>query len=270
MKAEILWTSEVFRIETRRRFTRLELVMIFLRCLCCCMMLGSFCSAQNVPVTDLPPPPSSGLLDEEGVLTSRPEVARKICKALNELNADHGFRVFVVIKRILIAGNAEEFASMLHKEWLPDGGGLVIVFEADTRKIGFGRSLEAEEEKGFEVVGIPAFAQMQIISKVLKKDSAQVEIASVVSEITAELTAWFQRKNAPVTGGRSLRLGLVTVGTLSFVALCGMAGSWLLRRGGEKRSGVRVFRPVNLPERLAAPYGGGCGASHSFGPRKRS
>jgi hypothetical protein len=84
-----------------------------------------------------------------------------------------------------------------------------------------------------------------------------------------ELEAYFARKEAPVESGRSLRLALVTVGALSLLALCGMGLGWLMGKADGRPSDTRFFPEIDVPERLGAPYGGGCGGSGHFGGSRK-
>lgn len=240
----------------------------FLLSIVFCTLLTGLVSAQRLPDADIPPPPPTGLSDDDGVLSIRPEIARRITGMLQDLKRDHGYEMFVILETALISTNASDLASQLQQEWLPDGGGIVIVFEWDTRNMGFGRDLNPNEGMEANRVGVPAFSLVEIISKALREvgeeESTEVYIEKLVTEITTGLTAWFKLREAPVDGGRSLRLALITIGALSFLALCGMAVGWMMGKADRKQSSVRVFPEIDLPERLGAAYGGGCGATNDF------
>ncbi len=233
-----------------------------------CTLLAGSASAQRLPDADIPPPPPSGLSDKDGVLSLRPETARRITVMLQDLKRDHGYDMFVILKTALISTTASDLASQLQQEWLPDGGGIVIVFESDTKNMGFGRDLNPNEGMESDRVGVPAFSLVEIISNALhrvgEEESMEVYIEKLVMEITTGLTAWFKLREAPVSGGRSLRLALVTVGALSLLALCGMGVGWMMGKADKKQTSVRVFPEIDLPERLGASYGGGGGVAHNF------
>ena len=239
-----------------------------------CLLLAGFAPAQRLPDADIPPPPPTGLSDKDGLLAQNPETARRITKMLQDLERNHGYRMFVILENALISTTASDLASQLQEEWLPDGGGLVFVFESDTRNMGFGRELGPKEGMERDRIGVPAFSLVEIISKALQKvgedESTGTYVEKLVTEISAGLTAWFKLREAPVNSGRSLRLALVTIGALSFLALCGMAVGWLMGKAEKKQSGTRVFPGTDLPERLGASYGGGCGASHNFSTGKKN
>ncbi len=236
-------------------------------------LLAGFVSAQRLPEDDIPEPPVTGLSDENGVLSQRPEAARRIIMKLQDLEREHGYRMFVVLERALISTTASDLASQLQEEWLPEGGGIVIVFESDNRNMGFGRDLTPDEGMEKNKVGVPAFSLVDIISTALEKtgveENPQAYIEKLVTEVTAGLTAWFKLREAPVDRGRSLRFALITVGALSLLALCGMGVGWLMGKADKKQSTVRVFPEIDIPERLGAPYGGSGGATNDFSIGKK-
>ncbi len=237
------------------------------------ILLAGTVSAQRLPDRDIPPPPPTGLSDESGIFGGNPEAQRQLIRTLQDLQRDYGFRMIVVLKRALISTTASDLACQLQQEWLPDGGGLVLVYESDNRGLGFGRDLSPGE--GMENnAGIPAFALVAIISDALQSvettQSSDRYVESLVMKIGSGITSYFKRREATPNKGRSLRLALVTVGALSLLALCGMGIGWLLGKADKKKSETRVFPVVELPERLGASYGGGGGATAFFGNREKN
>jgi hypothetical protein len=225
---------------------------------------------QSLPGEALPDPPPTGLSDVGGVLGKNSSAQRRVAGLIGDLQRKRGYRLFVVVERSLISSNANDMAARLQKAWLPEGGGLVVVYETDNRELGFGRNLDPGEGMMRDETGVPAYALVRIISKALEGASAaetpEVYVETLVAGICAETDAYFARKEAPVDGDRSLRLALVTVGALSLLALCGMGLGWLMGKADRRQSDTRVFPEIDVPERLGAPYGGGCGGKGFFGP----
>lgn len=188
---------------------------------------------------------------------------------LQKLEAEHGYRLYVILKRSLIGTTPSTFAADLQQEWMPKGGGLVVVFESDTGRLGFGRGLDASEGIMEGTEGIPAFSLVEIISESLQAsegiDVPELFIQKVVSEMCDKLEAYFKKKEAPEKGGRSLRLALATIGALSLLALGGMIVGWMMGKSEKKQGRVLKFPETDTPERLGAPYGGGGGGSSYFG-----
>jgi hypothetical protein len=233
------------------------------------MLLAGFARAQRLPDGEIPPPPPSGLSDENGVLSKTSGAQARVTGMLQELESRYGFRFLVVLERSLISTNASDLASQYQQEWLPDGGGIVIVYESDTRNMGFGRELEADEGMQSDNIGVPAYSMVEIISSalyVVETDATpEVYIENLIAKICANMTDYFERKKAPTAKGNSLRLALITVGALSLLALCGMGIGWLIGRSEKKQYESRVFPAVDMPERLGASYGGGCSSTNYFG-----
>ena len=147
----------------------------------------------------------------------------------------------------------------------------MIVYESDTKKVGFGRDLSASEGMTEDILGVPAFVQLENVSKAVEyakhTENTDEYLETLVVGFGKALQDYYRRKVAPMETARSLRLGLVTIGFLSFFALCGMGFGWLMRKSETQREIRRKFPAVDIPERLAAPYGGGCGGYARFTPR---
>ncbi len=239
------------------------MVTRFLSLLLYCLFFTGSIFAQRIAESELPLSPPTGLLDDDGVLKSNNGAQRRLIKLIQTLERDHGFRIFVVLSRSLIGSTPSDLSSKLQTAWVPEGDGLVIVFESDTRKLGFGRDLEGSEGLSSQRTSVPAYGLVEIISKALKESDGETQseiyIETLVSHIAMNLDSYFKRKTAPADGGRSLRLALVAIGALSLLALAGMGLGWLMGKSDQKQMEVRFFPPVNQPERLGAPYGGGGG-----------
>lgn len=231
---------------------------------------------QSLPDDELPAPPPAGFSDEGGVLGKGSDAERRLAGMIDVLRRERGYQVFVIIHRSLISSNPNDMAAQLQQEWLPSGGGLVVVFESDTRELGFGRSLDAGEVMTTGGADVPSYELVKIIVGALAEaerkegiDRPEIYMVGVVAEICLGIETYFARKEAPAESGRSLRLALITVGFLSLLTLCGMGLGWLIARSDRRQSETRVFPETNVPERLGAPYGGGCGASGSFGQARK-
>lgn len=250
--------------------------MIFPACVVCLLAAGSLAGQslleQSLPEQQLPSPLSTGFSDEGGVLGKNSDAQRRVAAMIADLEKERGYRIFLLIERSLISSNANDMAAQLQQAWLPDGGGLVVVYESDTQELGFGRNLDPGEGITVGKIGVPSYELFRIIGKALavadKKEGSEkteVFIEALVVKICEEIEAYFARKEAPVESGRSLRLALVTVGALSLLALCGMGLGWLTGRADKRQAETRFFPVIDVPERLGAPYGGGGGGSGSFG-----
>ncbi len=249
--------------------------MIFPACvlwLCAAGLLAG----QSLPEQQLPAPQSTGLSDESGVLGNGSDAQRRVAEMIRALERERGYRLIVVLERSLISSHPNDMAAQLQQAWLPEGGGLVVVYESDTRELGFGRNLDPGEGMTTGEIGVPSYELVRIITHALgeaeKKEGTEkteIYIETLVTLICGEIDAYFARKEAPVNSGRSLRLAMVTVGALSLLALCGMGLGWLMGRADRSQTETRFFPEIDVPERLGAPYGGGCGGSGSFGQGRK-
>jgi hypothetical protein len=226
-------------------------------------------AAQQVPDPDIAPPPPSGFSDKDGVLGRNPEIQRRITGLVQDLKREHGYRLYVILERALISASPNDLAAKLQQEWLPDGGGLVIVFELDTRSMGFGRGFDPGEGLIDSEAGVPAYELVAAVSKALsaaeKAETTELFLETAITGITTNIREYFERKKAPPESGRSFKLMLVAIGGLSLFALCVMALGWFMGKADRKQSLKRSFPPVDVPERLSAPYGGGGGGYARFG-----
>ncbi|MEP2775786.1 MAG: TPM domain-containing protein [Luteolibacter sp.] len=241
---------------------------LFLTCMMLIFMAGIGClSAQAL--NDLPAPPPSGLSDEGHVLGNNSDLQREIIGKLKQLETEHGYRLYVILERSLIATTPTGLAADLQQKWMPNGEGLVVVFESDTGKMGFGRGLDSSEAIMEGEQSVPAYSLVEIIADALHAcagiDVPDLFVQKLVSEMCKNLDAYLDRRNAPEEGGRSLRLALATIGALSLLALGGMVIGWMMGKADKKQSRIMKFPEIHVPERLGAPYGGGGGGSSYFG-----
>jgi hypothetical protein len=237
---------------------------------CLLLWIWAGCAgAQLLPRELIPLRPANGLSDVYGVIARDTEAQQNITGLIRDLEIRYGYKLYVVLERKLILTTANSLASQLCEMWLPNGGGLVIVFELDTRKIGcgyrFGKSGEGMESDSevpayeLEAILARAFADMK------RSESMESNMESAVTLIGEGIHDYFDRKKVPPEEGRSLKLALIAVGALSLLALGGMLLGWLLGKSDRKQSKKRTFPLFDVPERLSAPYGGGGGGYGRFG-----
>ena len=94
-----------------------------------------------------PKPPDFGIEDDSGFFNRSSGAVKRISDQLHKLEADHGFRIFLIVEPVLIATTAPELAAQLQRSWLPEGNGLVVVYESDSRSLGFGRDFEGAPDQ---------------------------------------------------------------------------------------------------------------------------
>ena len=215
-------------------------------------------------------PPDFGILDESGFFNRDSGAFKRISDQIRKMEHDHGYQIYLVVEPVLIATSATEMAAELRQGWLPDGNGLVVVFESDSRHLGIGRDLTGPAEN----LRVPSHELTALLNRALEsadpKLATEAYVENVMEKLTGELNAYFKRRATPPPADRSMKIGLLVVGTL---ALLGLAAIGL---GGPVRhssmAGVRSFRfpTVDRPERLGAPCGGNVTARRFAPPEPRA
>lgn len=206
-------------------------------------------------------PPGSGIQDQGGFFNRNSGAAKRISTQLGKLEADHEFRILLMVEAVLIGTTAPELAAHLQQSWLPDGNGLVVVFEADSRSLGFGGVLGGEPTVEESTGRVPTHEKAAILARARAATDAdlaqEVYLEALVGNLVREFDRYFKLRNAPPPEGRSLRMGLLAIGGLTLLALGAIAIGMLVRL--PSMAGSRSFRfpEVTRPERLGAPCGGG-------------
>jgi hypothetical protein len=208
-----------------------------------------------------PKPPDFGIRDEGGFFSEDSRALKRISDLLGKLEAEHGFRIFLLVEPVLIATSAPELAAKLQQSWLPDGEGLVVVYESDNRGLGFGRDLQGQPDET-EVPGrVPTHETENILLRARQATDStlapEAYVEALMGNLAAEFQSYFEKRAAPLPAGRSLRMGLLTIGALTLLALIAIAVGSLVRL--PSMAGTRSYRfpVVDRPERLGAPCGGG-------------
>jgi len=218
-----------------------------------------------------PPPPASGLMDDGGLFQRNPSIAEHICDRLTELHERHGFRIHLVVEPVLMTTTPPDLAESLRLEWLPDGDGIVVVYESDTRRLGIGR-LMVEDPAG-DGPRVPTHVSAVIINEVLaatdKSLPSQAYLEALAGNLTSAFDDYFQRRALGPPREQSRLLAWAVIGVIAFLGLCALGVRALTRL--KSVSGIRTFhfQPVDRPERLQAPAGASV-TTRSFHRREES
>lgn len=234
------------------------------------LVLSGF--GQSLPAwlgkNDVPKPPDVGIRDNGGFFSRNSGAIQRISDQLHKLEAAHGFQIYLLVEPVLIATSAPQLAAELQQSWLPEGDGLVVVFESDNRSLGFGRDVGGAPDENKPLGRVPTHETAAILARAREATDTNLApeayIEALMRRLANEFTAYFERRAAPLPAGRSLRLGLLTVGALTLLALGAMGVALLVRL--PSMAGSRVFRfpAVARPERLGAPCGGGNVSTRRF------
>jgi hypothetical protein len=209
----------------------------------------------------LPTPPDSGIQDQNGFFSRDSGAMKRISSQVRILEENHGFRILLLVEPVLIGTSAPELAAQLQQSWLAEGHGLVVVFESDSRNLGFGRDTGGEPVSDESTRRVPPHETVGILMRAREATATNLApeayVEALMENLVNEFDHYFKLRKAPLPKGRSMRLGLLTVGGLALLALAAIGIGALVRL--PSMAGKRSFRfpAVDRPERLGAPGGGG-------------
>ncbi len=225
-----------------------------------CGLLATLClSAQDIEHAGRKAP-AFGISDESGFFTRNSGGFKRVSDQIRKLEADRGFKIYVAVEPVLISGSAQERANELFHEWLPDGAGLVVVFESDSRRLGVGRDLSGAPDDTGNPARVPSHETSAILTQALQSVDSQLAaepyLEAFVGKITTGFEDYFQRRSSPPPPQRSLRIGLLVVGTVALLGLGAIAIGGFIRHSSMAVTRRFRFPVVDRPERLGAPCGG--------------
>jgi len=204
-----------------------------------------------------PPPPAAGLMDDGGLFHRNPSIAEKIEDRLKALSKHHGFHMYLVVEPSIMTATPPDLAERLRLAWLPDGDGIVVVYESDSRSIGIGRQMMEDPAAGGPRV--PGHVSEGIINGVLAATDrslpSETYLETLVANLTEAFDSHFRRRAIGPPREQSYRLALAVVSVVATLGLLA-AGVAALTKLKSVR-GIRSFHfpPVEKPERLQAPAG---------------
>ena len=216
-------------------------------------------------------PPVSGILDDGGFFSRDAGAYKRISEQLRKLEQDHSFKIYLVIEPVLITASAPELAAELRQLWLPNGNGLVLVYESNSHNIGVGRDIAGGPDLSDNFFRIPSHETTAILNRAM--DSTQMDktsdafLETFIGNLVSAFEGYFIRRATPPPPERSIKIGLLVIGTLSLLGLAVIGLGALVRHSS--MAGVRSFRfpVVDRPERLGAPCGSSVTA-RCFGPQR--
>ncbi|MGL4400433.1 MAG: TPM domain-containing protein, partial [Luteolibacter sp.] len=218
--------------------------------------------------------PTFGVVDESQFFSRNSGAFKRISDQLRKLEADHGHTIYLVVEPVLIGSTAAELAAELRRAWIPDGNGLVIVFEADSRRLGIGWDLTSRPDPPLgNSPQIPSHETSAMLTRardaIGENLTSESYIETFISNLVGEHTRYFLRRAEPPPPGRSVKMGLLVVGTLSLLGLGGIAVGGLVRHSSITAARRFRFPVVDRPERLGAPCGGSVTTRSFATPRPR-
>lgn len=228
--------------------------------------LSFVCAAIQSPAQDMGPrAPALGVKDESGFFSKDSGAQARITQQIRQLDQKRGYKIYLVVERVLLSGTPSDYASELRRTWLPDGEGLVLVYEADSGQLGVGREILVTPDQKPDPRRIPVNELDSILSSVLlptigstnARVAPEANLEAIITGLTASVEAYYKRLETPTPEGRGLKIGALILGIVSVFGLIAIGVGSLMRFYGASNAKRFQFPPVNLPERLGAP----CGAS---------
>ncbi|HSP42651.1 MAG TPA: hypothetical protein VLO11_07265 [Luteolibacter sp.] len=223
---------------------------------------GTFARAQDGPEAldkwnPPPPPPAAGLMDDGGLFQRNPSIAETIEDRLAGLNERHDFRIHLVVEPVIITSTPPDLAESLRLAWLPDGNGIVVVYETDTRSLGIGRRMT--EDPAGEGPRVPTHVSAVIINEVIadtdKSLPSEEYLEALVTNLTTAFDDYFQRRAIGPPREQSWKLAWAVVAVAVALGLCAIGVAALARLKAVRGERTFHFHPVDRPERLQAPSG---------------
>ena len=204
-------------------------------------------------------PPAFGVLDTGGFFNRHASALKRISDRIRTLEQDRGYMIYLVLEPVLITTNAADRASELRQSWVPGGNGLVVVFESDSRNFGIGRDLVDPPADDTNPTRVPSFETAAILTRALDatdpKLAPDVFLETLVEQLVTGFEDYFKRRETPPPAARSMRMGLLVLGTLALLGLGGIGVGGLLRHSSMAEVRTYRFPKMDGPERLGAPCG---------------
>jgi hypothetical protein len=224
------------------------------------VLAGCGCVTAQSPWADASKPPAERVSDHHGFFRSDPGAIRRIAGKIRQLEADHGFRIHVVVEPTLIHDTASGLAARLQQEWLPQGDGLVVVYEGDSRSLGIGRNVASLPDSSQRPGQVPTHEMDALLREALAATDAQLPkeeyLEVLVGHLVSGFSTFFERREATPPRAKSLRTALLILGLIALLALTAIAVGALTRLKSMSPMPMRYFPRVDRPERLGAPCGG--------------
>ena len=245
------------------------------------LWLGAAISApaEELPMAESPlaasqaKAPASGVLDSGGFLSRNPEAVQRISDRIQKLDHDHGYKIYLVIEPVLLTSSAPELAAELRQAWVPDGNGMVVVFESDSRKVGVGRDLTSNPIKDKNTMRLPSNQINAILERAMAGVDSRLDpepfLEALIGNLGDEVDDYFQHLTVPPPAERSVKLGLLIAGGLALLGLVAIALGGFVRYSSMASVPHFRFPVVDRPERLGAPCGSNVTARRFAPPRTR-
>ena len=169
-------------------------------------------------------------MDESHFFNRNSGAFKRISDQLRKLELDHGYKIYLVVEPVLIATTPSELAAELRQAWVPDGNGLVLVFESDSRQLGnrpgFGKPPGSIRWRISSQVPSHETSAMLAARHGIHRRQAwprNLTLKRSSANLVREHEGYFSRRAEPPPPERSVKIGLLIVGTLALLGLGAIA-----------------------------------------------
>jgi hypothetical protein len=216
-------------------------------------------------------PPAFGVLDESNLFSKDSGAFKRISDQLRKLELAHNYKIYLVVESVLIGSTPSELAADLRRAWIPEGNGLVLVFETDSRRLGIGQDLENHPAITGQGSRIPVNETSGMLIRAAEATDIQLApepyLETLVNRLYHEHEDYFKRLATPTPPERSVKTGLLILGILAVLGLGAIAIGALLHHSSIAAGMKFRFPVVDRPERLGAHCGGSATARKFAIPR---
>jgi uncharacterized membrane protein YgcG len=219
-------------------------------------------------------PPASYVLDEADLFRHDTASLRRISERLAGFDTRHRMPIYLVVYAGLIGTTAAQRAVDLHKAWLGERYGFVLVFDSDSGDLGLGRPFEPDRAVANEAARaaatgrIPSYELLEIMLRVNERMESAADrvqhLDRMTNGIVNEFEACLERLEAPASRAERLRFGLIVVGVIAGIALVALVATRWWSQAEAHAGRAYRFPSVLVGQRLGAPYGGGRVSSRQF------
>lgn len=220
----------------------------------------AFAQSLGSPAGKLPPAPPDGIHDPSRLLAASPSRQQAISESLRKLEAAHGFRIFLYIESVFLNTTPTELADNLKPLWIPDGKGLILVYEFDTKRLGVSQDLFTSDPVGNPSDSkLPAHETTRILATAFQKAdrtlSPENYLTELIRAITTSYDAYFAQAEKPRPFAQTLRPRMLLAGGLAVAALLALSVIISGKSRAARLAGKSTFPTVDCAERLRAPAG---------------
>lgn len=199
-------------------------------------------------------------MDAGGVFRRDNLALERIREKILRLAKEHDYRIYVIVEPVFISSTAADLAARLQEAWLPEGNGVVIVYESDSRTLGLGRDVGEEPDAAVTEALVPTHETAALLRQAVDLTDAGLAptayVETLVNHLVSGFDDYFKRRSAPPPPGRSLRVALLTIGGMALLALAAITVAALSRMQSVSGGRSLRFPSADQPERLGAPSGG--------------